>query len=213
MEVYLWSAGKKDIRPEAFTGQRSLTIEFGVPIVSLLEDGKLVNADDTDLQLAGNSITIAPSLIRKRMAAKYRVLTDGAPSFKITNPIADLESVRSYYEEWRSPTTAQKVAKWTSRALYAIGGLVVVAGFALIPFASAINPDSPLSVPLTFLVIAPFPVVLGSIIGSFRMFAPRAAGRALKTLRKNLGSAATLTQYIGFVSYTEDAPPTRRTVR
>ncbi|HBR88788.1 MAG: hypothetical protein CMH38_14520 [Microbacterium sp.] len=125
VDFYFWSAGKKDITSDMFDDGRSLEINFGVPIVSELEDGSLASIDETAVVTDPmGSVVVDPSIIRKRMASHYRFITDGAPIITTVNPIANVSEVRSATVQLRQPSGRRQFA-------HRVGQFLTVGAFAV----------------------------------------------------------------------------------
>ncbi|WP_091708914.1 hypothetical protein [Microbacterium sp. cf046] len=128
VDFYVWGVGKKDIRPESFDG-KPLEFKLNVPIVAELDGSTEGNIESARFSWSPDGVvTLAPSLVRSRIAKRYRFLTDGKPDLKWTNMVADLK-VYEFDEQWGKPTPDRLVAKWAARimaGLSAVGFLVVI---------------------------------------------------------------------------------------
>lgn len=111
VDVDLWANGKRDIPEQAFNG-RDAHIDLGVPIVTVLER-RSVAAEETRLEIdsAEGRIVLRPSPVRKGMAARWVLLTDGKPTMRLVNPPMDTEffSWRDMYQGPRASKTAAKI--------------------------------------------------------------------------------------------------------
>lgn len=116
VDFYVWGVGKRDIRTEMFDGQ-TLQFDLDVPIIAELEGSSGGNIESALFSYSPDGVvSLAPSLVRSRVAKKYRFLTDGKPKLEWTNPVADLK-VFNFREQWGKPTKDRVVAKWIARIL------------------------------------------------------------------------------------------------
>jgi hypothetical protein len=185
VDLFLWSAGRRDIPRAHFDDSRPLSITLGAAVVSELDGGGSNATDDVAMTLAPHGeLLVEPSLIRKTMAVHYRLLMDGNPTISVENPIENV-TVRSFYHDWRSHRRSAQ--KW-------IGLLIILSFFAA--FVLAIVFDDVTS---GWLENAGLPPAIIALVGVSLFFlgtglmtssdlAPRRAQRAVRTLRRSLGA-------------------------
>jgi hypothetical protein len=131
VDFYVWGVGKKDIRPEQFAGQ-SLEFKLNVPIVSELKGSTEGNIESALFSWSDDGVVrLAPSLVRARVAKRYRFLTDGEPDLEWTNPVADLR-VYDLDEQWEQPSRDRVFAKWSARILVS---LIIIALLGALVFS------------------------------------------------------------------------------
>lgn len=132
IDLYLWSAGRKDIQRNLFDDSEPLLIPLNAKVIRELGGGRKVAADRALVSVDSGGVRVDPSLVRKEIAIHWRLLLDGIPSFRpeeVDNPIADLR-VRSFWHEWRHPTPGNVVRKIVGGALALIGlGTIVLSVF------------------------------------------------------------------------------------
>lgn len=140
VDFYVWGVGKKDIRSEQFDGS-SLKFNLNVPIISELQGSTQGNVESARFSFnEGGVVSLAPSLVRSRVAKRYRFLTDGKPRLEVTNPVADLK-VYNLDEQWEKPSKDRVIAKWLARTMLVLTVLVFLAAIVF-SIVRAIN-DGP----------------------------------------------------------------------
>lgn len=86
------SSSALDIAPGAFGGS-PLELEFGVPVVALLDQGSHAGRPavrEPKVEVVGTALHISPALLTRRHWLRYTVLLDGKPDFR---PVGDLVDV------------------------------------------------------------------------------------------------------------------------
>lgn len=125
VDFYVWGVGKKDIRTDQFGGQ-SLSFKLNVPIVSELTGSTEGNIESALFSWTDDGVvSLAPSLVRARVAKRYRFLTDGKPDLQWTNPVADLR-IYDIDDQWERPSKDRILAKWLARILLSLTILAIV---------------------------------------------------------------------------------------
>lgn len=116
VEIDVWGVGKKDIRSEQCDGQ-NLAFKLNVPIISELAGSTEGNIESARFSWSDDGVvSLAPSLVRARVAKRYRFLTDGQPQLEWTNPVADLK-ISDFNVQWERPSRDRAIAKWLARIL------------------------------------------------------------------------------------------------
>ncbi len=90
--VKVVSRGALDIAASAFGG-RPLELEFGVPVLGMLEwqaDAGRAAVRPPEIEVIGTALHLGPSLLTRRHRLRYTVLLDGKPKF---HPVGDLVDV------------------------------------------------------------------------------------------------------------------------
>ncbi|KZE89102.1 hypothetical protein AVP41_01893 [Microbacterium sp. TNHR37B] len=202
VDLYFWSAGKRDITSDQFDGGRSLEIRLGVPVVSELEGNKFALLDETAVQVdPQGTLVVSPSIIRKRMASHYRFITDGAPTLAAVNPIANLAAVRSVSADKRASTRLKRALGRVGSILIGVGivgSLVYLFGLMFWGIGSAIGLLPEISTDFgraltTWYPIVFFPVFLGGVLlAALSDTVSRRAGHALRVVRRSLGDKKAL---------------------
>ncbi len=90
--VEVVSRGALDIAAAAFGG-RPLELEFGAPVLGMLEwqaDAGRAAVRPPEVEVTGTALHLGPSLLTRRHRLRYTVLLDGEPDFR---PVGDLVDV------------------------------------------------------------------------------------------------------------------------
>ncbi|HUR02450.1 MAG TPA: hypothetical protein VM347_07920 [Nonomuraea sp.] len=90
--VHVVSRSALDIKLDTF-GSQPLELEFGVPVVALLEKHSAPGraaARDPEVKVAATAVHVVPALLTRRHELRYTVLLDGRPAFR---PLVDLVDV------------------------------------------------------------------------------------------------------------------------
>ena len=136
IDVDLWNAGAKDIRADMFSADAPIEVDLGVKVIKELRGERDYDTESASIALGSDDIVrIAPSLVKRGMVKRYRLLVDGSPEVTWTNQVADLQ-IRDLEQEWERPTLDRRVARITARALFVILGLTFIGGM-LGPFLPA----------------------------------------------------------------------------
>ncbi|MFC6091664.1 hypothetical protein [Saccharothrix lopnurensis] len=112
-----------DIAASAFDGA-PLELEFGVPIVALLEqrsDAGRAAVREPAVQVRGTALHVGPALLTRRHRLRYTVLLDGEPRF---HPVSELPDVVVR----REPAPDLATGTLPSVILLGIPVLIIVAG-------------------------------------------------------------------------------------
>jgi hypothetical protein len=105
----LTNVGRLDIGSASFDGGKPIVIDFGAPIVALIEPSE-APTDLMPIRLAGNSVQIGPGLLRRQEAVTIVTLNDGPGIATVTMP---LENVKS--REASAVQSGRYLARQTSR--------------------------------------------------------------------------------------------------
>ena len=179
VRLWVWRAGSKDVRADAFTGD--LVVKLGVPLVpSSMRSDEHTSGAEVGLYVEDGQATfrMRPSLVRPDFVARYDFVSDGRPQFQTHNPVADLK-VSSFYAETKDENKARSI-------LAGVGALLLVGGFlgmiALFVLGIIFGPQVVLYLPVTLL--ATF-VGIGCLASSAEAV-PRRARLARKILRSRV---------------------------
>lgn len=188
VDIFVWSTGKKDIRPDMFHDGNPIKFDFAWNVVKVLEGGKERNTESTVFDLTDTGeLYIHPSLIHRSMARYYRIITDSRPHLMIDTRVADLV-VRNVGDEDSKTTKGQAIGRWYGRATWALVILTALAfvltGIFFYGGTSAYF-DSP--VPFVFGAAFIFFFVSGRIAAEYGNFSStREVRRALRIRKRNL---------------------------
>lgn len=125
--IDIWSTGRADISSAAFDAGRPIIIEFGTPVLNAAYpqaegvDPVLFVRNPSDK----NQLLLPPTLLSRDMTSSVDVLIEGVPSFRLTNPLIDIEIREAKVEEAVSPVMSTRkrarfsmlrLSVWTSGA-------------------------------------------------------------------------------------------------
>ncbi|MFX7849342.1 hypothetical protein ABTK11_19755, partial [Acinetobacter baumannii] len=75
-----------------FSAGAPIEVALGVHVIKELKGGRDHNTDSAAIALGlDNTVRIAPSLLKRGMVKRYRLLVDGTPELTWTNQVADLQ--------------------------------------------------------------------------------------------------------------------------
>lgn len=114
-----------DIAAVAF-GDAPLELEFGVPVVALLEqlsDARRPAVREPTVKVVGTALHVGPALLTRRHQLRYTVLLDGEPRFR---PVVDLVDV-TVREQPAPRSLAKREVLFRAALLFWMGLLVVLA--------------------------------------------------------------------------------------
>ncbi|MFT7835596.1 hypothetical protein Q5530_05545 [Saccharothrix sp. BKS2] len=163
------SRGALDIAASAFGG-RPLELEFGAPVLGLLEwqaDAGRAAVRPPEVEIIGTALHLGPSLLTRRHRLRYTVLLDGKPDFC---PVGDLVDV----------TVRQERAPQALTIVRVVAGLSSLAALiALLVLAKVKGDDSPLTgvVALSVLALTAIDLAVGAVM--------RARYLSTRPLRRN----------------------------
>ncbi|KZE41626.1 hypothetical protein AVW09_03350 [Microbacterium sp. T32] len=193
IDVDLWNAGAKDIRPDMFSAGAPIEVALGVHVIKELKGGRDHNTDSAAIALGlDNTVRIAPSLLKRGMVKRYRLLVDGTPELTWTNQVADLQ-IRDLDQEWETPTLDRRIARIAARVIFILLGVIFFGGMLVLPFL----PDGvrlaigdALPQPLGLFVLLPGAVLaLGMGIFMYGANASRRPRRAVKVRNRGLAKS------------------------
>ncbi|QYM76182.1 hypothetical protein [Leucobacter luti] len=123
VDVYFWSAGKRDITADMFGGN-TVAFDLKVPLLGELTDGEYRHiAEGSFVASEDGKLTMHPMLIRHNGVYHARFVTDGRPTHHVRAEIANVEAIRSVSREKRFPTAL-------NLRLSRIGGVVFKLAFS-----------------------------------------------------------------------------------
>lgn len=197
VDLYIWSAGKRDITSDQFDGSRPLTFQLGVPIMGELEGSKFAAMEETAREIdSAGTVKIGPSIIRKRMAGHYRFITDGNPTLTTSNPVANLAQV-STAESYTMTPLRRSLAPLGDRFLNSGIVSLIVTGIAVsavlgiqrqMHLSDAEIPDIVVFCLWVGLGITVLLGAAGGVVKALTSTSPRRVRRALRVLRRSLSN-------------------------
>ncbi|PPH13325.1 hypothetical protein C5C71_01890 [Rathayibacter sp. AY1C1] len=186
LDVYVWSAGKKDIQYSQFDQVLDLTVDFNVEVFDELKGGHEHNAANLVMSMSADGhFSLSPGLVRKDMARHYRLLVSGEPSMKISSQISDVV-VRSYYREWHRPWIRNRIKRWAGGIISFVVGPIAfnVLGIKFWPFQKwlvANDLDPLIGLLISFAIMA-----VGVTLFTTSFTPPRKPSRAARILNRNI---------------------------
>jgi hypothetical protein len=86
----LESKGRRDIRSADFDQNKPLVFDLGVPIVAVVGGSETFAIPAETISIDGNSVKVAPTLIRPGVALRLSLLTEGQPHITPRSPLIDI---------------------------------------------------------------------------------------------------------------------------
>lgn len=135
LDLSVWANGRKDIPPTLFNGEAR--IELGVPIVAILRHQEHGD-EEAEIEVAETSICLRPSVIRRDVALRWVMLTDGRPTIKFVGEPLDTEFY-NWGDLFRGPRPIKTWARVAGTAAL-VGAFAILIWFLVYLRAEGIDP-------------------------------------------------------------------------
>jgi hypothetical protein len=117
------SRSRRDIRSADFDQDRPLVFDLGADIVTT----RKINANGIVGEVGNRTISIGPALIRRGQKLAVDLLTDGAPTVTVNNPIADI-TIRDMAAGAAEYDSVRTIAGYAVGQLMAFSIFMVITG-------------------------------------------------------------------------------------